>query len=107
MAVFAENSAEKLSRAKRYREATRVLIDIERINEGLLAAQLVARFDAEQVDLKQIVNSLATNEMINRVTLGSARVLVEEHRIYPEAIRIVLDEGWTVVGRRFIREAAS
>jgi phosphoribosylglycinamide formyltransferase-1 len=37
----------------------------------------------------------------------SARVLVEEHRIYPEAIRIVLDEGWTVVGRRFIREAAS
>ena len=37
----------------------------------------------------------------------SARVLAEEHRIYPEAIRIVLDEGWTVVGRRFIREAAS
>src|SRR5258708_8668670 len=37
----------------------------------------------------------------------SARVLVEEHRIYPEAIRIVLDEGWTAVGRRFIREAAS
>jgi phosphoribosylglycinamide formyltransferase-1 len=37
----------------------------------------------------------------------SARVLVEEHRIYPEAIRLVLDEGWTVVGRRFIREAAS
>jgi len=33
----------------------------------------------------------------------SARILVEEHRIYPEAIRIVLDGGWAVVGRRFVR----
>jgi phosphoribosylglycinamide formyltransferase-1 len=33
----------------------------------------------------------------------SARILVEEHRIYPEAIQIVLDGGWVVSGRRFIR----
>ena len=33
----------------------------------------------------------------------SARILVEEHRIYPEAIRFVLDGGWTVDGRRVIR----
>jgi len=33
----------------------------------------------------------------------SARILVEEHRIYPEAIRLVLDGGWTVEGRRFVR----
>lgn len=32
----------------------------------------------------------------------SARILVEEHRIYPEAIRIVLEGGWTVEGRRFV-----
>jgi phosphoribosylglycinamide formyltransferase-1 len=32
----------------------------------------------------------------------SARILVEEHRLYPEAIRIVLGGGWSVVGRRFI-----
>jgi phosphoribosylglycinamide formyltransferase 1 len=31
----------------------------------------------------------------------SARILVEEHRIYPEAIQIILNGGWTVVGRRF------
>jgi phosphoribosylglycinamide formyltransferase-1 len=37
----------------------------------------------------------------------SARVLVEEHRIYPEAIRIVLEGGWTVADRRFVRVAAS
>jgi phosphoribosylglycinamide formyltransferase 1 len=34
----------------------------------------------------------------------SARVLLHEHRIYPEAIRCVLTEQWRVVGRRFVRE---
>ena len=37
----------------------------------------------------------------------AARILVEEHRIYPEAIRIVLDGGWRIEGRRFIRSAQS
>ena len=32
----------------------------------------------------------------------AARILVEEHRIYPEAIRILLDGGWTIEGRRFV-----
>ena len=30
----------------------------------------------------------------------SARILVEEHRIYPEAIRLLLDAQWTLEGRR-------
>jgi phosphoribosylglycinamide formyltransferase-1 len=34
----------------------------------------------------------------------SARILQQEHRLYPDAIRIILDERWTVVGRRFVRE---
>lgn len=33
----------------------------------------------------------------------AARILVEEHRIYPEAIRIVLAGGWRIEGRRFVR----
>ena len=33
----------------------------------------------------------------------SARILAEEHRIYPEAIGAVLDGGWRVEGRRFVR----
>jgi phosphoribosylglycinamide formyltransferase 1 len=33
----------------------------------------------------------------------AARILVEEHRLYPEAIRTVLDGGWSVEGRRFVR----
>jgi len=35
----------------------------------------------------------------------AARILVEEHRIYPEAIQIVLAGGWTIAGRRFVRTA--
>ena len=33
----------------------------------------------------------------------AARILIEEHQIYPEAVGIVLDGGWRIVGRRFIR----
>jgi phosphoribosylglycinamide formyltransferase-1 len=32
----------------------------------------------------------------------SARILLEEHRIYPEAIGRILDGGWTIQGRRLI-----
>jgi phosphoribosylglycinamide formyltransferase-1 len=32
----------------------------------------------------------------------SARILVEEHRLYPQAIRLVLAGGWSVQGRRFM-----
>lgn len=32
----------------------------------------------------------------------SARILVEEHRIYPEAVQLVLAGGWRVDGRRFM-----
>lgn len=33
----------------------------------------------------------------------SSRILAEEHRIYTEAVRIVLDGGYKIVGRRVIR----
>jgi len=32
------------------------------------------------------------------------RILVEEHRAYPEAVAIVLEGGWRVDGRRFVRD---
>jgi phosphoribosylglycinamide formyltransferase-1 len=32
----------------------------------------------------------------------SARILEEEHRLYPEAIELVLNEGWRLDGRRFV-----
>ena len=33
----------------------------------------------------------------------AARILIEEHRIYAEAVKIVLDGGWRLTGRRFLR----
>jgi phosphoribosylglycinamide formyltransferase-1 len=33
----------------------------------------------------------------------SARILVEEHRAYAEAVGTVLDGGWRIEGRRFVR----
>ena len=35
----------------------------------------------------------------------SARILIEEHRLYREAIQIVLEGGWSVDGRRFVRRS--
>lgn len=32
----------------------------------------------------------------------SARILIEEHRIYPEAVRRILDARWRLDGRRFV-----
>ena len=36
--------------------------------------------------------------------LLAERILVEEHNAYPEAVKIVLDGGWRVDGRRFVRD---
>lgn len=36
----------------------------------------------------------------------AARILVEEHRIYPEAIKLVLGGDWSVSGRRFVTRHA-
>jgi len=33
----------------------------------------------------------------------AARILEVEHQIYPEAVGLVLDGGWTIEGRRFCR----
>ncbi len=35
----------------------------------------------------------------------SARILKEEHTLYPETIRLVLDGGWRIEGRRFCLRA--
>ena len=37
----------------------------------------------------------------------AARILEEEHRAYPEAVRILLEGGWRVDGRRFVRSQTS
>jgi phosphoribosylglycinamide formyltransferase-1 len=37
----------------------------------------------------------------------AARILIEEHRVYPEAVKLLLEGGWRVDGRRFVRSASA
>lgn len=38
----------------------------------------------------------------DNVDLLSARILIEEHRLYPQAVGLILDRPWRVEGRRFM-----
>ena len=37
----------------------------------------------------------------------AARILPEEHRAYPEAVQVLLDGGWRIDGRRFVRSGSA
>ena len=54
--------------------------------------------DAGPIVLQAAVPVLDTD---TEDTLG-ARILAQEHRIYPEAIQRILDGGWTIDGRRVV-----
>jgi len=62
-----------------------------------------AELDAGPIVLQAAVPVLDTDQ----VETLAARVLVEEHRLYPEAIALMLDGGWAVVGRRLVRAVVS
>lgn len=62
-----------------------------------------AHLDAGPIVLQAAVPVLDTD---TAETLA-ARILVEEHKLYPRAIQIVLDGGWTLDGRRFVRPSRS
>jgi len=57
-----------------------------------------ANLDAGPIVLQAAVPVLDSD---TEVTL-SARILEQEHRIYPEAIQRILDRNWTIQGRRVI-----
>jgi phosphoribosylglycinamide formyltransferase-1 len=62
-----------------------------------------AELDAGPIVLQAAVPVLDTDQ----VETLAARVLVEEHRLYPDAIALMLEGGWTVVGRRLVRTVVS
>lgn len=70
---------------------------------GVTVHLVTAELDAGPIVLQRPVPVV---EGDTPVTLA-ARILEEEHRAYPEAVRIVLDGGWRIEGRRFVRPPAT
>lgn len=67
---------------------------------GVTVHLVTAELDAGPIVLQAAVPVLDGDT----VDSLSARILIEEHRLYPEAIRIVLAGGWRLEGRRFVRQ---
>jgi phosphoribosylglycinamide formyltransferase-1 len=67
---------------------------------GATVHLVTADLDAGPIVLQAAVPVLETDT----VESLSARILVEEQRLYPEALRVVLAGGWRIAGRRFMRE---
>lgn len=65
---------------------------------GVTVHLVNAELDAGPIVAQSVVPVLEDDT----VETLSARILVEEHRLYPEAIARVLAGGWTIDGRRFI-----
>jgi len=59
---------------------------------------VTAQLDAGPIVLQSAVEVLPTDT----VDSLSARILAQEHRLYPRAIQLVLDGQWELVGRRFV-----
>jgi phosphoribosylglycinamide formyltransferase-1 len=70
------------------------------LEHGVRLAGATVHFVTPELDGGPIVAQAAVPVLDgDTVETLSARILVEEHRIYPEAIGFVLDGGWTLDGR--------
>jgi phosphoribosylglycinamide formyltransferase 1 len=58
---------------------------------------VTAELDAGPIIVQAPVPVLATDTAESL----AARILVEEHRLYPDAIQTILKGGWSLAGRRF------
>ena len=66
---------------------------------GVTVHLVTAELDAGPIVLQRAVSVLDSD---TPETLGE-RILVEEHRAYPEAVGILLEEKWRLDDRRFVR----
>ena len=71
---------------------------------GVKVAGVTVHLVTEELDGGPIVLQ-RTVPVLDEDTVDAlrARILVEEHRAYPEAVRLVLAGGWRIDGRRFLR----
>ena len=74
------------------------------IEHGARVSGVTVHLVTEELDAGPIVlqQAVAVLEDDTPATLA-ARILLAEHEAYPAAVQTVLDGGWQVVGRRFVR----
>jgi phosphoribosylglycinamide formyltransferase-1 len=81
-------------------------VDAQRqaLEHGVKVTGVTVHLVDEGLDSGPIVlqRTVSVHDDDTRDTLA-ARMLVEEHRIYPEAVQLILDGGWRIEGRRFRR----
>ncbi len=65
---------------------------------GVTVHLVTPELDGGPIVLQRAVPVLS-DDTVNSL---AARILVEEHRAYPEAIKLVLDGRWRLEGRRFV-----
>jgi phosphoribosylglycinamide formyltransferase 1 len=68
---------------------------------GATVHLVTAVLDSGPIVVQAVVPVLDTDT----VETLSARILIEEHRLYVEAIGVVLEGRWKLIGRRFLRDA--
>jgi phosphoribosylglycinamide formyltransferase 1 len=80
-------------------DAQRQALDYGVTVTGATVHIVTAELDAGPIIMQATVPVLPTDT----VDSLAARILVEEHRLYPEAIAVILSGGWHVEGRHFVR----
>jgi phosphoribosylglycinamide formyltransferase-1 len=74
------------------------------LEHGVLITGATVHLVNDDLDAGPIVGQAAVPVLDDdTVETLSARILAEEHRLYPEAIRLLLGGGWAIHGRRFVR----
>lgn len=81
-------------------------VDAQRqaLEHGVRVSGVTVHFVTPELDagpiIRQAVVPVRDDDTVETL---AARILEEEHRIYPEAIAEVIAGGWSVEGRRFVR----
>lgn len=73
---------------------------------GVKVSGVTVHFVTPELDAGPIIQQAAV-PVRDDDTVGtlSARILMEEHRVYPEAIQRVIEGGWRVEGRRVVSDS--
>ncbi|MGH9254495.1 MAG: phosphoribosylglycinamide formyltransferase [Vicinamibacterales bacterium] len=78
------------------------------VEHGVKVSGVTVHFVTLELDGGPIVLQRAVPVLDHdtRDTLAD-RILAEEHRAYPDAVKLVLDGGWRIDGRTFVRSASA